>query len=354
MRQLLSKLYHFPLRYNLLVARICIIPKAINVGGVASFQAKLTAGLERRGFQTCFDLEDMPYEAVLLTAGVRNLPGLDRARRRGVRIIQRLDGINWVQRRRRTSLRYWLRAEYGNFIISYLRRHFANRVVYQSEFVHSWWEDWFGPTQVPYQVIHNGVDLNIYTPDGTHSRPTQNLRLLVVEGSLAGGLDFGLHLAVDLARQLARTRKVELVVLGSVSPGSAERVRQNEPFVAQFPGLVGRERIPEIDRSAHLLFSAESLPPCPNSVIEALACGLPVTGFATGALPELVTGDAGRLVPYGSDPWKLEKPDLPALVDAAAEILDDQPKYRAAARQRAEAAFGLDQMVDSYLDVLLG
>lgn len=332
--------------------RFCIYPGILS-GGVGSFRLKFSAGLERRGIGVTGDLDD-DFDALLLLAGTRNLPGLRRVRKRGIPIVQRLDGINWVQRHRRTSLRYWLRAEYGNFILSYLRRHFADRVVYQSEFVRTWWEDWFGPTHVPYQVIHNGVDLNIFTPDGPHSRPTQLLRLLVVEGSLAGGLDFGLHLAVDLARSLARTRAMELVVVGSVSPGSVERVRQYQSFVAQFPGLVGRERIPEIDRSAHLLFSAEIQPPCPNSVIEALACGLPVAAFATGALPELVTGDAGRLVPYGSDPWKLEKPDLPALTGAAAEILQNNAHFRAAARQRAKEAFSLDTMVEKYLQILLG
>jgi glycosyltransferase involved in cell wall biosynthesis len=332
--------------------RICIYPVLLS-GGVGSFRLKFSAALERRGIGVTGDLDD-DFDALLLLAGTRNLPGLRRLRRGGIPIVQRLDGINWVQRRRRTGLRYWLRAEYGNFILSHLRRHFADRVVYQSEFVRTWWEDWFGPTHVPYQVIHNGVDLDIFTPDGPHSRPTQRVRLLVVEGSLAGGLDFGLHLAVDLAGRLARTRAVELLVVGSVSPGSVERVRQNQSFVAQFPGLVGRERIPEIDRSAHLLFSAEIQPPCPNSVIEALACGLPVAGFATGALPELVTGDAGRLVPYGGDPWKLDPPDLPALAEAAAEILQNNVHFRRSARRRAEEAFSLDTMVDRYLDVLLG
>jgi len=80
-------------------------------------------------------------------------------------------------------------------------------------------------------------------------------------------------------------------------------------------GLIPRDAIPALDRSAHLLYSADLNAACPNSVIEALACGLPVAGFATGALPELVTGDSGRLVPYGGDPWKLDTPAVPALVE---------------------------------------
>jgi glycosyltransferase involved in cell wall biosynthesis len=87
-------------------------------------------------------------------------------------------------------------------------------------------------------------------------------------------------------------------------------------------------------------------------VIEALACGLPVVGFDTGALPELVTGDAGRIVPYGQDVWRLETPDVAGLAQAAAEILGDLQRFRFAARARAGQAFGLDRMVAAYLEVL--
>jgi glycosyltransferase involved in cell wall biosynthesis len=116
---------------------------------------------------------------------------------------------------------------------------------------------------------------------------------------------------------------------------------------------VPRERIPEIDRSAHLLFSADINPACPNSVIEALACGLPIVAFDTGALKELVIGNSGRLVPYGGDVWKIEPPDIPSLAVASAEILRDLPRFRQSARAHAESALGLDRMVDGYLKVLL-
>jgi glycosyltransferase involved in cell wall biosynthesis len=114
-----------------------------------------------------------------------------------------------------------------------------------------------------------------------------------------------------------------------------------------------REHIPWLMRSSHLLFSAEINPPCPNSVIEALACGLPVVGFDTGSLSELVEGNAGRLAPYGADPWKLQPPDIPALGEAATEVLQDQDRFRKLARERAESAFDVETMVDEYLKVLL-
>jgi len=341
-------------RYNPHVARICIIPRASNVGGVTSFQAKLAAGLEKSGHQACFDLRENPYQAVLLTGGVRDLPGLVRARRNGTRIVQRLDGINWLHRRLPTGARHYLRAEYGNRLLAFLRARFVNRIVYQSEFVRGWWRGRFGQERVATAVIHNGVDLSDFTPDGSQERPTERLRLLLVEGSLQGGYENGLKTAVELAEKLAESLPLELQVVGRLSPElqAAMQAKSHVPIV--WAGLVPHEQVPRIDRSAHLLYSADLNAACPNSVIEALACGLPVTAFATGALPELVTGDSGRLVPYGGDPWKLDRPDVPALAQAAAEILQDQGRFRAAARQRAESAFGLDRMVERYLDVLLG
>ena len=123
-------------------------------------------------------------------------------------------------------------------------------------------------------------------------------------------------------------------------------------MTVQWAGLLAPDQIPTVDRSAHLLFSADINAACPNSVIEALACGTPVVAFATGALPELVSQECGRTVPYGGDPWQLGKADIPALAQAAAEILADLGDYRQAARAQAEALFGLDLMVEKYMEVL--
>jgi glycosyltransferase involved in cell wall biosynthesis len=89
-------------------------------------------------------------------------------------------------------------------------------------------------------------------------------------------------------------------------------------------------------------------------VIEALACGLPVVAYETGALGELVTPEAGRLAAYGGDPWKLAPPDIGGLVQAAVEVINRQFDYRKGARVRAEAAFGLDKMVLAYVEALSG
>ena len=332
--------------------RICIVPHVDGLAGVASFRLKFENGLRARGVDVTHDTTE-PSDAILVLAGTRRLIPLWKAHTRGQRIVQRLDGINWVHRARWAGLRYTVRAVYGNANLSFIRSRLADEVVYQSRFINRWWDDWYRPAHVPSSAIVNGVDLDQYTPDGPHERPSTHKRLLIVEGSLAGGLNAGLFHAVEFANRLSQKFKIELNVVGKVDSSTKNKLRDQKAFRINFMDTVDRGQIPQLMRSSHLLYSAEVNPPCPNSVIESLACGLPVVGFDTGSLSELVQGDAGRLSPYGADQWKLESPNIQPLAEAAEEVLQDNERFRKSAREQAQANFGLDKMVDAYLKVLL-
>jgi glycosyltransferase involved in cell wall biosynthesis len=334
--------------------RICIVPVVDGIGGMSSFRSKFEAGLKTRGMQVTHNPAD-PAEAILVIAGTRHLLPLWRARRRGLRIVQRLDGLNWIHRKRNTGLRHFMRAEYGNFVLSLIRSRIATHILYQSEFSRQWWDDRYGKVPVPFSVVPNGVDLTEYRPDARSMLPPEPCRLLVVEGNLGSGYDMGLANAIRLAEVLADKYnfKMEIMVVGRITAGHKALVESQSGVPILWAGLVPHKQIPGIDRSAHLLFSADLNPACPNSVIEALACGLPVVAFDTGAMNELVLGDSGRLVPYGGNPWNLDQPDIPALAEAAAQILKHRQQFSIAARSHAEAALGLDKMMDGYLKALL-
>ena len=335
-------------------SRICIVPLVDGIGGGASFRLKFEQGLRARGVDVTHDLSTAA-DATLVIAGTKNLLQLRKARQRGQRIVQRLDGINWVHRKRRTGIKHFLRAEYGNFILSFIRRNIADKIIYQSAFSQNWWEDLYGKPSIPSTVIHNGIDLNAYSAAYAEVLPFPPYRLLLVEGSLGGGYDMGLDNAVGLTEKLKEVFElpIELMVVGKISDEHRRRVESKSRASIQWMGSVPREHIPGIMRSAHLFFSADLHPACPNAVIEALACGLPVVAFDTGAVKELVPGEAGRVVPYGSNSWNIETPDIHALAQAAHDILKDQPRFSHAARAHALSALGLDQMVDSYLIALL-
>ncbi|HKI54404.1 MAG TPA: glycosyltransferase, partial [Anaerolineales bacterium] len=193
---------------------VCIVPRVDGLAGPASFRLKFEDGLRAHNVDVTHD-PSQTSDAILVLAGTRHLFPLWKARSRGGRIMQRLDGINWVHKKHNTGLKHYLRAEYGNFILSLIRSRIATNVIYQSEFSRKWWEDWYGTTRVPSSVIHNGVDLNVYSPakqDATPASPPY--KLLLVEGSLGGGYDMGLDNAIQLTEilQTKHNLQIELVV----------------------------------------------------------------------------------------------------------------------------------------------
>lgn len=332
--------------------RICIVPKVHGVGGMVSFLHKFSAAVEKRGVQVTFDLADEPYSAVLVIGGSRQLLSLFRARQR---VVQRLDGINWIHRRKPVSLKHSLRSEYGNLVLSLIRRFVADRIVYQSAFSRDWWTDWFGALKTSSSVVHNGVDLEAYKP--VPRIANSGYKLLVVEGSLGGGYEGGLANAVRLAEAASAglvSKPLELVVVGEVDESLKAEWQARSAVAISWVGKVAREAVPQLMNEADALFSADVHPACPNSVIEALACGLPVVAYETGSLAELVPASAGFVAPYGTNPWKLETPVVEPLARGLAQVLAQQEKFRAGARAYAESAFGIEAMTEKYLAALLG
>jgi len=334
---------------------VCVLPHLSGLGGPVSFQGRLIAGLQARQISVVNQPSDAACNAVLVIGGTRQIIPLMQARRRGVRIVQRLNGMNWIHRKRRTGLRHYLRSELNNWLLAFIRRYLADGIVYQSNFARNWWQTVHGSSPAPAGVIYNGVDLQVFNPTGEGKPPSDHVRLLLVEGHLRGGYEQGLDSAVKLTYFLNQSggMEVKLRVVGDVPLSMQQRFSAVAGNQVEWGGVVPQTSIPQLDRSAHLLFSADLNAACPNSVVEAMACGLPVVGFATGSLPELVQGDSGRVVPYGSNYWNLEAPDVAGLAGAVKEVLAGGTVFKQAARQRAETAFDIDQMVEEYIQVLL-
>jgi glycosyltransferase involved in cell wall biosynthesis len=333
---------------------LCLLPKLTGLGGPASFTARLTAGLAARDVGVTNDPFDPQVKTILVIGGWKRLDVLLRARQGGKRIVQRLNGMNWLHKKRSTGLKHYLLSQFYNFTMATVRRRLAHYIVYQSNFARDWWHTVYGSIPARDTVIYNAVDLTQFTPQGAEKPPADHYRLLMVEGHLRGGHELGLETGVALLKALnqGEGRRWELAVAGEVPVDLQARYTQEVGSAISWQGIIPRLQIPALDRSAHVLFSADLNAACPNAVIEAMACGLPVVGYATGALTELVQDDAGGTVPWGSNYWNLEPPQVEPLAQIARQVAEEQDRYRPAARTRAEAAFGLERMVDRYVEVL--
>ena len=333
---------------------IAVLPKLESLAGPASFYGRFTSTARKRGYTIHNDPAKKDVDAILVIAGTKHIPALLKAKRRGVRIVQRLDNINWQHRYMNTGLYHYVRSEINNVMMQSVRKHFADFIVYQSEFAKQWWIDVYKTTRKGNTIIHNGVDLEEFSPVGPESPPTDHIRIQVLEGRMAGGQEMGLENAVRMAQivQQKATQKVELVVIGRVAPELQAHWETNAGIWINFIGQIPRSEVPSRDRSAHVLFSADINGACPNVVVESLACGLPVVSFDTGALPELVETEGGRIVPWGTDVWKLETPIYEPLADAAIEVIENNAQFRKAARERAKRLFNIESVTDRYLEAL--
>lgn len=330
--------------------RVCIVPAfSDGTGGPNSFYRNIEIGLKSRGIDVARSFDDEPYDAILVINGTRHLARLWWCKKKGIRIVQRLGGINWLHRHLAVGSRGYLLAEIRNLNMRLIRSCITDHIVFQSHFVKDWWERKYGLAEVASTVIYNGVDLTQFKSQGPTYQSTSDVCIISVEGT-QGADPF--DIAVKLAQALQKKGLIsELLMFGNPWK-NVQNPFVGYPFV-NFRGRVPNSALPYFYRGARFYVSTDVISACPNSVIEALACGAPVLGYKAGVLPELLTDSAGLHVESYGDPMKGEMPgNLDAMVSAALELLESWDKFHHGARSLAEARYGLDRMVDAYVEVL--
>ena len=334
--------------------RICILPQLEGIGGPAAFYSRVKNGFSIQGIEVTEDPLATGCRGILVIGGTKQVNDLWKAKKRGIRIVQRLNGMNWVHRKRFTGFSHFLRAERNNLLLAFIRRYLAERVVYQSQFSKDWWFSEYRQIPGDERVVYNGVDVSTYSPGDISLKPVGRTRILVVEGNVGWGHEYGISNSYHLGQKLmeATGKPVELLIAGSV-PIEAQTIWVGEGNLSvQYLGVLPREEVIPLYRSSHMIFPVELNASCPNSVIEAMSCGCPVIGFSTGSIPELVGEEAGVCVSYGSNHWNLEPPDISALAEAACKVLEHQEHYSSSACRRAGRLFSVETMVEGYLKAI--
>jgi glycosyltransferase involved in cell wall biosynthesis len=236
--------------------------------------------------------------------------------------------------------------------------HAADYVFYQSEFCRMGADRYLGPRHGPWEVLHNPVDTSWFTPPA-EPLPESPVRLLL------GGTQYALYRLSAALESLAilvqKRPDVELLVTGRlrwtpdetecarVARRLVERLRLNDRVT--FVGPYTQAEAPAVFRRAHLLLHTKYNDPCPTTVLEAMACGLPVVYSASGGVPELVGSEAGVGVP-GALSWDREiPPDPQALAEAVLGVLRDRAPFVAAARRRAVEHFDLQPWLQRHREV---
>lgn len=317
------------------------------VGGPRTFHDNLRDHIVRRGHDVVPLGDGRGVDAVLLINASRQWRGILRARRSGARIVQRLGSPGYALARRDAWGPARLRALRDHAHIRLARRVLPHHVIYQSTHSRGAWEARHGQTRVPASIVPNGVDTDAFLP-GRARRRQGPLRVLSVEGSQDND-PFRIAGRVSLALD-DRGVDHEMILVGHhdawAPPPAAPHVRHTGPLP--------RQQIAAVYRSADVFLSTDILEAgCPNSVLEAMASGLPVVGYNAGPLPELAA-DPALLTDPEENPWRGR--DVGG-IDAVAEAVEragQDPGAGRRARDHAVAHFGLAAMGDAYERILTG
>ena len=202
--------------------------------------------------------------------------------------------------------------------------------------------------------IYNGVDTSRFRPADGPPEPIDGCPFGAPGHWLVGtvGRMQGVKNQTLLARAFVRAvqldpnarQRARLVMVGDGPLRQASLAVLDAAGLADLAWLPGERRdVPQIMRGLHAFALPSLAEGVSNTILEAMACGLPVLATDVGGNCELVRpGHTGELVP---------SQDVEALAGALLRLLEDPGRAATlsrCARAEAEHRFSLDAMVESY------
>ena len=244
--------------------------------------------------------------------------------------------------------------EYRRWFNTRLGRDLAlvDHVIYQSQFSKRICDSYFQKREAHYSIIPNGTNLLHFKPsdDGLKN---EVLKLVVL------GKHYPKHLllALDIFQRVLQKQPVELLIIGPMRDGSggvnmfieSQELKAGLKARITCVGTVSFEKLPALLRSSDIFLHVKVGDCCPNAVIEAMGCGLPVVCPAWGGTQELV-GEAG--VSVDGPPWDIDEGLIQGMTEAVFKIQSDLLFYKRRARERTLREYDIPNVTKCYLDVL--
>jgi glycosyltransferase involved in cell wall biosynthesis len=224
----------------------------------------------------------------------------------------------------------------------------ADHVLYQSRFSKDSSDLFLGEPRGRWEILPNAVDIQHFSP-AVEPPPGGPVVLLGGDQTQAYRAELGLR---TFARLLESLPDARMLVTGRLD--APVETLLDELGLRDRVDLTGRytqNDAPDLFRRAHVLLHTKVKDPCPSTVIEAMACGLPVVYPASGGTVELVGSDAGIGVPH-PESWERDEPPEPNELAAAVwRVLADRPRFSTAARQRAVERFALEPWLNRHAEL---
>lgn len=252
----------------------------------------------------------------------------------------------------------------------------ADKVIYQSEYskftIENLLFNRFGIKENSKKsiIIYNGVDLNKFKPIKFLKNADSFPNILISHRMIPFKRAHQAPLIISKLIKYYPNLKVHIVGGGIKNPyhfnedtlNHLSKVVKKEKLEKYFKfyGYINPNDLPSVYNKCDFMLNLSYADPCPNVVVESIACGLPVIAPNSGGIPELVKYK--ELIVEEDINMNDFQPrfiyrDLPLInsdkyIDKILKIVENLDYFSIKMRERAEKYFNIDKVADQYIDFI--
>ena len=256
------------------------------IGGPSTFMRNLKTYFDDVGYKYKSDISKSKHIFFPISY---DLASLKKIKKYKGAIIQRLDGIYYPQKHGASYLE-------KNKLIKDIYLNYATKVVFQSQYSKAQCFTLFGEKETgDYEIIINGVNEAIFYPSNAFKEVPKKFKL-VTTGNFR---NIDMLEPVIKALDTISNFDFELNIIGPIVNDKLHDLI-NRDYINHL-GNKDSNQIADLLREHHIFMYSHLNPPCPNSVLEAIASGLPVVGFNSGSMSELLHFSPNLLAEVSND-----------------------------------------------------
>ncbi len=309
------------------------------VGGPTTFMKNLKTYLEDNEYKY---LDHSKKAQGIFFPIIYNLKELGNLKKKKRKIIQRLDGIYYPQKHGDNYIE-------NNKNIKDIYLNYTNFIIFQSEYSKKQCFIMLGEKcEEEYSIINNGTNKQLFYPKKDSDKNNIHGKIKLVTTGSFRNIDM-IEPVVKALDSLENKISFELNIVGPIANPEIEKYFKRDYI--NLHGTIKLEQIADILRSTHIFIYSHLNPPCPNSVLEAISCGIPVVGFNSGAMSELCFFSSELLAEVSNDIFQEYKDfDFKKLAEKIIYVIENYDEYRNRALKNSQL-YSFEECGKKYIEV---
>jgi len=312
-----------------------------NIGGPSTFMTNLKEYLSLKSFNFLSNPRKLKESSGIFFPISYDKNVLSYFKNNSLPIIQRLDGIYYPSKHGREF-------EELNEDIKDIYFNYSTHIIFQSQYCKRQCFEMFG--KLPdnkYSIIYNGADKKIFYPEKrVDNKKNNNIKLITTGNFRNIDMIEPVIMALDI---LSANYKFEFTVIGPISNKKISQLIKR-PYIKYIKKL-NLKKVADYLRASDIFIYSHLNPPCPNSAIEAISCGIPVISFDSGSMSELLFFAEDLLAPVSDKIFQEYREFNPVLLKNKIEYALKNPDPLKKRAMEYHNLYSFENTGDSYINL---